>query len=340
MQNAVLFFLLIIFVQTIQAQQIPAGRTEIKNDTAKQMYTDGLRLSVDEDIINIWGKGTDEAYTSGVHIDYFYMPKRPGIFSGLWLPKAGKESVNTSSIGLSHLIFTPKDLNTSEPIPGDYPYAGVLLLRHSLFSFNPAKKYNLQSTLSLGAMGPVTGAKEIQIFVHQLIGNNKPRGWSNQLPNDILINFQLAAEKQLFETNRLLELIGGAKADVGSLLNAASVYGLVRFGKMTPYFSGFMAQQGTPRSAGNSWKRMQAFLKLRPGISFTAYNSLVQGGIILHKHPAVDPPLSRFMFSLEYGATLSIRNFSLSFTQTVFSAMIRGLSPHETGNVSLHFNWL
>jgi hypothetical protein len=85
---------------------------------------------------------------------------------------------------------------------------------------------------------------------------------------------------------------------------------------------------------------MQAFLKLRPGISFTAYNSLVQGGIILHKHPAVDPPLSRFMFSLEYGATLSIRNFSLSFTQTVFSAMIRGLSPHETGNVSLHFNWL
>lgn len=302
-----------------------------------RVYDRQFRISLDEDFINIRGKGTDKGYTGGLHLDYLYTPQKANFFLERWLPKAGTEAINTYGIGLSHLMFTPTDLSTPAPLPGNYAYAGALFGRYSLNSSNAIRKYNLQSQIVLGVMGPMSLAEDIQIFIHRAIGDEKPMGWDNQLPNDILINFQLSAEKQMTNAGRGFELMGGATASAGSMYNGAGLYLLARAGKMDPYFSGILSQNRVPHSAAK--KRTQLYVRVKPMLQIVAYNALLRGGLILNKSRPVSPQIHNMVGSVEYGLTLAHRNFSISFTQTTISPFVEGMDSHETGNISLYFNW-
>jgi hypothetical protein len=46
--------------------------------------------------------------------------------------------------------------------------------------------------------------------------------------------------------------------------------------------------------------------------------------------------LRNYTYSMDYGAVLALRTWSLSFTQSWTSAMMRGLYNHEVGNLSLY----
>jgi hypothetical protein len=47
-------------------------------------------------------------------------------------------------------------------------------------------------------------------------------------------------------------------------------------------------------------------------------------------------PLRTYTYSMDYGAVLALRTWSLSFTQSWTSALMRGLYNHEVGNLSLY----
>lgn len=300
-------------------------------------YHRQLRISVDEDFINIRGEGTDKAYTAGTFIDYSYNKQKPGFFLERWAPKAGPDAINIYGIGLMHLMFTPNNTKAEAPIPNDYPYAGGVLAHFSSWSYNPEKKISYQAKLMGGMIGPASGAKEIQEFVHNLTGTQQPQGWENQLPNDILLNLELAAEKQVLG-NSWAELIGGGRAYVGTMSDGLEAYAIIRTGKMKSYFKGRMAQSGTPpKSSSNGRWQLYAFAK--PAARFTAFNALLQGGIVLDKYKIVTPDVKKFTASLDYGLVLSHGNFGISFTQKVMSAYVKGVKSHEVGNITLYFNW-
>lgn len=300
-------------------------------------YRHQFRISVDEDFINIRGKGTDKAYTAGTFIDYFYDRKEPKIFLERWAPKAGPKAVNVFGTGLQHLMFTPNNLKSDTPISNDYPYAGAVLAHFSSYSYNQESKYSLQAKIQAGVIGPASGARHIQSWVHNLTGTQVPQGWDHQLPNDILLNLELAAEKQLLGFD-YAELIGGGRAYLGSMTDGLEAYAIVRAGLMKPYFKGLMSHTSTPPKSSRTG-RWQIYAFARPAARFIAYNALLQGGIILDKYKVVAPDVNKFAASLDYGLVLSHGNFGLSFTQKVFSAYVKGVKSHEVGNISLYFNW-
>jgi len=47
-------------------------------------------------------------------------------------------------------------------------------------------------------------------------------------------------------------------------------------------------------------------------------------------------PLRAFTYSMDYGAVLALRTWSVSFTQSWSSALMRGLYNHEFGNITLY----
>ena len=67
------------------------------------------------------------------------------------------------------------------PSPYDRPYAGVLLGNFSLMSDGDDTRSVL--TLSLGVVGPGSGAENLQNGFHDLIGQNHPNGWGSQIQN-------------------------------------------------------------------------------------------------------------------------------------------------------------
>jgi lipid A 3-O-deacylase len=85
------------------------------------------------------------------------------------------------AIDLAQQIYTPADTAAVVPNPHDRPYAGVLLGNFSLMSDGDDTRSVL--TLSLGLVGPWSGAEQLQNGFHDLIGQNQTNGWGSQIQN-------------------------------------------------------------------------------------------------------------------------------------------------------------
>jgi len=304
----------------------------------QQGYKNQFRIYADDDYLNIRGSGTDKGYTGGLQLSYLFTGTHPYFLLNRILPRASAGAVNTYGINLGYVVFTPSDLSATAPIENDYPYSGAIMLDYGLQSFNPAKKYNFQSKITIGGMGPVSCARQFQVGLHKLIGAEIPQGWNNQLKNDILISLQFGAEKGIIQLG-FFDGVAGGKINVGTLINNAEVYGNIRLGKITPYFNNLIAQNGSDGSAVSHYSRWQAYFFAKTGASAVASNALLEGGMILGKSNVYTADISHLNTYFNYGLTLVFHNFSVSLTQKAFSSLVKGLKSQETGNLSLFFSW-
>ncbi len=251
-----------------------AQSTALQRDTVTRM----LRLSEDDDFINIWGTGTDDAYTNGTRIDYFYKPAHPPVFLDRWMPHAGDNSIDIYGWGAMQLMYTPDDITNPDYQSDDYPWSGALVATHTRYSYNPEKHYDLQTELVLGVIGPAALDAQAQSLVHKVINYYHPMGWSHQFRNDLLVNVNFTAEKQLFSAGSFLTVIGGGQVSAGTMQNSATVYPLLLIGKKDPYFNGFLGQY-TSSGRENGRKRWQAYLFAKPEMQLCFTNALLQGGL-------------------------------------------------------------
>jgi lipid A 3-O-deacylase len=261
------------------AQNLPSPLTKSQQDTPTRM----LRIYEDNDFLNVRGQGTDDAYTNGTRIDYFYMPRRPARwFVDKHLPKAGDSSVNVYGWGITQLMYTPDDISSADYQPNDYPWAGELFVTHSLYSYNPVKKYDLQTELVAGVIGPAALAGEMQALVHHIIHYTHPMGWPHQFRNDVLLNINFTAEKQLAAWGSAVEIIGGGQVFGGTMLNGMALYPLIRIGHMTSYFRGYLSQYSSPGSSGthSHARKWQAYFILKPEGQLYFTDAILQGGML------------------------------------------------------------
>lgn len=302
-----------------------------------------LRIYEDNDYLNLAGKGTDRAYTNGLRLELFYeKQKRSLLRLDDWLPKAGINSIDTYRWALMQMMFTPMDLANPNFQAGDYPYSGVLFLTHSMVSYNKIKRYNFRTEMLGGIRGPAALAEQSQIVIHRLTGDQRPKGWQNQLDTKVLLNLSFTVEKQLANINTLAEIITGASLSTGTLTNSVSVYPLIRLGKMVPYFNGFLSQYSGRYSDG---RKLQCYLFTKPIISLVVSNALMHGqigrsaGTLWEGRPPFTAPVNHFTAELEYGLVIVAGKLSVSYTQKPTTAYNRGMYSHNTGNISLHLSW-
>ena len=334
------------FTQT--GRDVKDGKSPITNGTAgEQTPTRLFRAFWDDDYINYSGHGTDRAYTDGTRFELFYLKSKPSrFFVDKAMPKAGDSSINVFGWGLVQIMITPEDISNPNFQPNDYPWAGALFVSHTLYSYNEQKKYDLQTEIDLGVTGPAALAGPFQDAVHQMIKYKRPRGWDNQFGNSPWVDVKFAAEKQLAAFDRFVEVIGGAQATAGTAINGAAVYSLIRIGKMTPYFKGFIRQYS---SAGPK-KKMQFYFIFKPQAEWQITDALFEGGINASlpakgvvKNPssglAAYHPLNNMVYSFAFGPVLVINHFTISSTQTSTSAWMKGLYDHTYGNLTLYYAW-
>lgn len=312
----------------------------------KDGYRKMLRVYEDNDIINITGKWTDQGYTNGTRLDYFFIKNKPArFFLDRIMPKAGDSGINTYGWSLMQVMITPKNIAIRIPDRSDYPYSGALFATHSLHAANPIKKYNWQTEWMLGVMGPPALARQTQEFAHKMVAYIQPMGWDYQLKTDLLLNVNVAGEKELAHINKVLEWIGGAGVFAGTALNGASLYSLIRFGKMEPYFNGYISQFANKKGSG---RHQQLYFVLRPSVEWALTNAMIDGGIINRRHERIpeedstysyDPApgkmeRNRVVAKLNYGLVGSWGRMSISFTQTFVTRMVKGTRAQEIGNIS------
>jgi hypothetical protein len=336
---AICLALQLVFIQKSKAQE--------DNDNTRM-----FRVYVDNDFLNIRGKGTDDAYTAGERLDFFYTKHHAShFFVDRIMPKAGDGSVDVFGWSVMQIMFTPQNFTKLTFQPNDYPYSGGFFAIHSLYSYNPVKKYSFQTEILMGVMGPAALQEQLQMSFHHFIHYKVPQGWGYQLGNNPLLNVNFTAEKQFAHVRDWLELSGGAQALVGTAMNGLTVYPMLRIGKMNPYYNGLLSQYGTDRSVKprqNRGRRVQAYIVIKPELQTVFTNALLEGGIfstdtrlVSGKLINITPAnkLNNFVFSAYYGAGLSLGKYAITFIQNSATALIKNTYDHEFGNVSMYYSW-
>lgn len=296
-----------------------------------------LRILWDNDYINVRGDGTDRYYTNGVRLDYFYTKKQKAKFPSSLLLNISKENNNIFGWGLAQFMFTPRNIDVADIQYNDRPYAGALYGIHSLQSIDKIKKIKVTSEIRFGVIGPLSFAKETQTWVHNAFNYTKPLGWHNQVPNDIILNYNISIEKQMLQPSKNLLVVGIIETFSGTTYNAAGAGFMLRAGKFNNYFDNISVSQKNNKS------KSQLYVFMKPAIRVVLSNALLQGGLINQISPQSTgyvlskDQVERLIVLYDVGVTFEKPKYSVTITQKFIGAEFKGQYTQEFGNLTMQF---
>ena len=309
----------------------------VSNATAQPVNSKhSLRILWDNDFINVRGDGTDRYYTNGMRIDYFYTKKQKAEFLSSLLLNVSDNNSNIYGWGLAQFMFTPKNIAVPDIQYNDRPYAGALYSIHSLQSIDKTKKIKVTSEIRLGVIGPLSFAKETQIWAHGVINYTKPLGWHNQVPNDIILNYNISIEKQMLQPSKKLLLVGIIETFSGTTYNAAGVGFMVRVGKFNDYFDEISVSQ-------TKKNKSQLYVFMKPVARVVLSNALLQGGLLNQISPQSKgyilskDQIERVVVLYEVGITFKKSKYSMTISQKSIGAEFKGQYTQEYGSLMMQF---
>lgn len=190
--------------------------------------------------------GTDRYYTSGAKIswssaDLQNLADSPysSPFLGLFdlLPYINEKAYQKNLLfSIGQNIYTPEDTATTSLITSDRPYAGYLYLGLGV-AWKTAEVRNTLA-LNVGVVGSWSFARQTQRLVHDARGSDHPRGWANQLHNELGVTAVYLRNwrwpKHASRSGLGWELLPHAGVAVGNVQAYANMGGELRVGLNLP----------------------------------------------------------------------------------------------------------
>ncbi len=324
-------YFLILFIGSLLLV-IPGSNTTAQ--TVKSKHS--LRIVWDNDFINVRGDGTDRYYTNGIRIDYFYTKLEKARFPSSLLLNISDDNNNVYGWGLAQFMFTPKNIAVPDIQYNDRPYAGALYSIHSLQSIDNIKKIKIISEIRLGVIGPLSFAKETQTWAHRVINYTKPLGWHNQVPNDIILNYNISVEKLMLQASKKILLVGIVETFSGTTYNAAGAGFMLRVGKFNNYFDDISGAQ-------TKMNKSQLYVFMKPAARVVLSNALLQGGLLNQFRPQSNgyvlskDQIERVVVLYDVGITFEKPRYSITISQKSIGAEFKGQYTQEYGSLMMQF---
>ena len=303
-----------------------------------------LSLQLENDL---WGNGSDRNYTHGTRISYLSSEETPAWLERIasYVPVFSQRGHLRTSYAIGQSIFTPEDIRRSDLIEDDRPYAGWLYGAVGLISDHRLRDGSLQSNrldsleLNIGVVGPSSFAEQTQTWVHKIINSPEPRGWDNQLHDELGIMLVYDRQWQARYSSEVWGLdfdlsphVGGT---LGNVLTSAALGATFRVGHDLP--SDYGPPSIRPSLPGSGF--------FRPSRSFGWYVFTgLEGRLVLHSifldgntfgsshHVDREPWVGDF----QVGLVLSWGDVRLSFTNIFRSdEFSEQKSSTEFGSISL-----
>ncbi len=269
----------------------------------------------------------DRYYTSGVEINFSNKNLQKSPVNKILIPYKDADR-KYFTISISHSMFTPEKTLTSDVVYSDRPYASYFLITSKKHSFNSKKRILIHSELSIGLIGAVTGAREIQNTLHEIIPvAYESKGWHHQIKNDLCLMYGASVEKGIINTP-YFELNGRINASLGVPHTEASIGSYMRFGIFKDYFRGL----GFDIS-----QELSAWIYFSGSVFVVKYNATLQGGTYnqdnIHTFYEINPVLLQGT----YGAVLQYKHFNVVYGFVVRSPEFKHAWWHRWGHVQLAY---
>jgi hypothetical protein len=276
--------------------------------------------------------GYDKHYTNGVQVAFLTgLDAAPG-----WLRSMSADP--QAVIGIGQRIYTPTNTDSRIPDPHDRPYAGWAYVMGDLRTRAAPTIDHL--TVTLGMVGPASGARETQNNIHTLLGEDTSKGWETQVRNraTLMVGYERAwpAVLQGSVGSRRVDLSLRTGASVGTPLTYADAGAVLRYGEhlptdlpvthisLGPPRDGF---RGTPQFGWYVWTGIDAHV--------VAYNSFLQAATY-----SGGPRVSREDFGndVQVGAALVWPHARVGFTMVQRSKEFVGQQGADRfGQLALSF---
>ena len=142
---------------------------------------------------DFFGGDSDRHFTHGTRIEWLsnsieWLSDEIDQIRWLGFQENAPDTVDTletrASLSIGQNIYTPEDTTAVQWVPHDRPYAGWLYLDFGLEANQGSKRCD-KFGLEIGIVGPSSFAENVQNFWHSLLGLDVPKGWNNQLNNEL-----------------------------------------------------------------------------------------------------------------------------------------------------------
>ncbi|WP_231919160.1 lipid A deacylase LpxR family protein [Shewanella sp. UCD-FRSSP16_17] len=257
---------------------------------ASQASAEQIYFSFDNDVII----GSDGDYSSGILLGWHATPEQDFSSastafqwqSALLFPQQSQQVHRGAK--LYSRMWTPTEIAYDFPQPAERPYAGFLELESytGVFSSSLAQK----NWLSLGVVGPASGAEYMQSFVHKITSSTTPEGWDYQIENQLTLQVAYEVEALLFRQqafeNSQWDVSVFNHTMAGNFRSQSSLGLTVRWGDELSQTFGQLSSQaghfGDFTSSANQYGSWMAYARMQAGYRF---NDLTIEGDLPYESP-------------------------------------------------------
>ena len=306
----------IICVNTCFAQRI-----DTYSSLAEIPTNSFIRLNYDNDLFRL----QDIYYSQGLTLEIVHPSMKKNPINHLFLHPI-KSDKQKNGVRFESTVYTPSTILSDSILLNDRSYASILALEFYEFSYQSIKTMKLISSFQIGIIGPAAMGREIQTGIHRVTNNSLPLGWQHQIKNDLLLNYNLRVDKQLFHYKTNIALNGIGSTDIGSYQTNFSLGIDLSLGKKNNTFL-------------NNDSKFQAYIYGQSQIKLIGYDASLMGGMF---HRSSDNTLSYSSISKivnenHLGITLLYDSFSFGVDFGWISKEFDTGSAHSWGGIRIAF---
>ena len=234
-------------------------------------------------------------------------------------------------------MYTAKDITLENPPLDDRPYAGFLYASIGM-AISTGQQLD-QLSLTLGVVGPMSGAEHSQKIIHRIVGSEEPMGWGTQIHNEAgaILTYQrswraLKTSNFIGNEVEITPHFGGALGNIYTYLNTGLT---LRYGEHLPLDYGPPRIQPSIQGSGFFAAKQPFNWYLFAGIEVRAVgrNIFLDGNTFRDSRSVDREP---WVGDFQWGAVLTFETFRLSYTHVSRSKEFEGgAESHQFGALSL-----
>lgn len=308
----------IMFQSAAQAQRI--DQTASFRNIEGEKY---VRLHYDNDFF----AKSDYYYTQGYSFEVVTPGLRKNPLNKILLSKGRSTKYG---LAFEHYGFTPTSISSDAILYNNRPFAGCIMLKSFRVSIDTTRKTRLAAILSTGMIGPAAFAGKMQTRIHEWTGDRQPKGWQYQIRNDVIVNYEVQFQKQLFNYKNLFALNTETQVQLGTLTNKAQAGLTVRLGKFNAPFSNVPVKFA---------RNIQCYFYNQSLAGFNAYDATLQGGLFARNSPyKLDASqINRFTLQHNLGLVVHCWRVYLEYYQSLLTKEFHTGLNHRWGGVKMGF---
>lgn len=269
----------------------------------KSNYRQQILLVTENDSYTF--KIIDRYYTSGIAVR----------FSKALKETEKKKKIINAEIGQA--IYTAYDTRKNYYDQSlDRPYTGFLYAKGGL-SYLYINENVFRWNIVAGVSGEAAKGREMQRFIHQILGFKPAYGWEAQLRSDFGFNVQASYHHQLIkkEGQKFFDAFFVSDAMVGTTFTKASAGLLFRIGALEPSYKSAW-WDAVINTGEQDFQDHELFFYFEPTITAQAHNATIEGGVFSDQEGRFTSTIQPVIYQHKFGVMYARKRWTAQLGYT------------------------